>query len=172
MRHPTRAAAVLIAGGALVLAACGTKDDNGTSTGASAGPSTTVKGATVTTGPATTRRPGGATTVPGTQPAGGTITVTVTGDTSVDATTGQTIELEVASNPTTGYTWSSEVAGSAVKSEGNRTIPPADPKPGAGGTEVFVYGAQEAGTATITLTSKQAGSGTVGSTYKVTVNVR
>ncbi|MEZ5144063.1 MAG: hypothetical protein R2726_16315 [Acidimicrobiales bacterium] len=44
MRHPTRAAAVLIAGGALVLAACGTKDDNGTSTGASAEPSTTVKG--------------------------------------------------------------------------------------------------------------------------------
>ncbi|MEZ5144064.1 MAG: protease inhibitor I42 family protein [Acidimicrobiales bacterium] len=114
----------------------------------------------MTTGPATTRRPGGATTVPGTQPAGGTVTVTVTGDTSVDATTGQTIELEVASNPTTGYTWSSEVAGS-VKSEGNRIRsrrPTPSPAPAAPGR--FVCRAQEAGTATITLTSKQAGGGT------------
>lgn len=163
---------MLVAGGALVLAACGTKDDTGTSGGSSAAPSTTARGATVTTGPGTTVRPGGTTSVPGTQPAGGVVKVTVTGDTSVDATPGQTIELEVEANASTGYTWSSEVSGTAVKSEGNRTIPPAESRPGAPGTEVFVYGAQEAGTATITLTSKQAGSGTVGSTYQVTVNVR
>jgi predicted secreted protein len=153
--------------GAASLGGCGTADEPTTTGG---GPTTTSRGATVSTTPGTAR-PTGTSAAPGTTAAAGTVNVDVTGDTTVDAMVGQTIELEVAANASTGYTWSAEVSGTGLAAEGSRTVAPADPVPGRPGTEIFSFAAEAAGTSTVTLTSKQAGSGAVGSTFAVTVNV-
>lgn len=102
---------------------------------------------------------------------GGDEVVEVSGDTTVEATVGETVTLSLEANETTGYRWSESVEGAAVRSRGGEYQAPRGGAAGAGGTQLYTYEAVEAGTATVTLTYSQAGSGDVGQTYIVTFDV-
>ena len=104
-------------------------------------------------------------------PTGGEV-YEISGDTTIDVEAGSTFTLALEANATTGYQWSQEVDGAAVKKTGDAYLAPGDPGVvGQGGTQEYTYEAVAAGTATISLTYAQVGSGDVGQQYTVTVEV-
>ena len=135
----------------LLLAGCSSDDDDSTSTGADSGSSTADTSSTSDGGDGEVHE--------------------ITGDTTITAEAGSSFTLSLEANATTGYQWSQSVDGDAVTKTGEQYVAPDTDRVGAGGTQEYTYDAESAGTATISLTYAQVGSGDVGEAYTVTVEV-
>ncbi len=146
-------AIALLCAGVLLTAGCSSSDD---SAGDSSSSSTTAS--TAASGSGTTASAAGE-------------TYDVTGDTTIQATVGETFTISLEANKTTGYNWSEKIEGDAITSDGGTYEAPGEAMPGKGGRQLYTYTAASAGTATIELTYSQVGSGDVGQQYTVTVEV-
>ena len=104
-----------------------------------------------------------------------TLTAAANG-TTVQATVGENIFIALEANPTTGYRWQVQpgLDPSVVTFVGDdyQQGPSASGTVGAGGTDTLEFLAAGKGTTTIALTYAQVGSGDVGSTFSVKVEVR
>lgn len=149
-----RTALALVAAAALLLVGCSSDDDDG---GASDGPDRSAEMST--SGTSITASTSGAGEV-----------IEVSGDTDVAVAVGDTFTLALEANATTGYRWSAQVEGDAVRAAGDEYLAPGDPGVvGQGGTQELTFEAVAAGSATISLTYAQVGSGDVGEAYTVSV---
>ena len=138
---------------ALLLGAC--SSDSG---------SPTTSSSTVAGGSTTSSRPTGSRTPSSER-------FTVDGDETLTVAAGTTFEIALDANMTTGYRWTAAVTGSSVRETGSDYEAPDTDRDGAGGTQVFTFQAESAGTSTIELTYAQEGSDDVGEQYTVTVDV-
>lgn len=155
-----------------VLGAC-TKEATVTSTATTAPARSTSDSTPATTATSgeksTTTRAGEKSTT--TSKGGGTKNVMVSGDTTIDATVGETLNLSVEQNTaSTGYSWSASTSSPALQAEGSKTEASGGP-PGSPGTEVFTFKAVSTGTSVVTFSLKPPGSQPATKTYKVTVNI-
>lgn len=139
----------------LLLGAC--SNDSGTST-------TTTTSAAAGGGSTTSTRITGSSTPSSER-------FTVDGDETLTVAAGTTFEIALDANMTTGYRWTAAVTGSSVRETGSDYEAPDTDRDGAGGTQVFTFQAESAGTSTIELTYAQEGSDDVGEQYTVTVDV-
>jgi inhibitor of cysteine peptidase len=70
---------------------------------------------------------------------------------SLSASLNKPFSIAVESNPTTGYSWSAEFDASKLTLTSSSYEKPADPRPGAGGKQVFVFTPLKQGDAEVTL---------------------
>ena len=95
------------------------------------------------------------------------------GGTRVTVHPGDTIRIELDANRTTGYDWSvtARPDSAVVRLRSSRYRAPAESRPGAGGTQVYVLKARSTGRTRFAAVYRQVGSGDRGARFSVRLRV-